>query len=184
MQFFVIVFIEEYYYQEEDKIGDCFIKLCWMLWLYVYLFENECLGYIGYFIYDFGIYQIGKVNEICCNRSGYGNYIYYIYIIYFCFVVIELERNDQFEGIFMIGQFFIICEFLFIFWKKFNWKYYFLKMIQVIFWIIEQVMFQLCFDQDVEKIVKEKWFEFFFVYFFIMILIVYYYVSKEYFDSL
>ena len=150
-----------------------------MPWLHVYPFENECPGYIGYLTYDFGIHQIGKANETCRNRSGYGNHIYHIHIIHFRFAAIEPERNDQPEGTSMTGQSFIPSTSR----KKFNRKYHFPKMIQVISRIIEQAMSQSCPDQDAEKTVKEKRFELLFVYLLITILIVHHYVSKEYSDS-
>ena len=100
-----------------------------MPWLHVYPFENECPGYIGYLTYDFGIHQIGKANETCRNRSGYGNHIYHIHIIHFRFAAIEPERNDQPEGTSMTGQSFITRELPSTSRKKFNRKYHFPKMI-------------------------------------------------------
>ena len=51
-----LVKLQENHQQEENEVGDCFVKLCRMAGLHVYPFENECPGYICYLTDNFRVH--------------------------------------------------------------------------------------------------------------------------------
>ena len=89
MQLLAVILIQENHQQEENEVGDCFVKLCRMPGKHIYPFEYKCPRHIGRFADNFRIHQIGKADEAGADRSCYGNHVQYVHIVHFHLAAVQ-----------------------------------------------------------------------------------------------
>lgn len=72
-----VLFVQQQPHDEDQKVGDGFVKLCRMTGLHILVRKDESLGNMGHCAHYLTVHQVAQTDETACQRGADGNIIQY-----------------------------------------------------------------------------------------------------------